>query len=138
AAATWTLPFGAYLLLLSTRVALVRHRTKTYIGDHMPRGEDLQNPDPLFVAGRCLGNYLETVPMAMILAVLAELNGGNRRLVNYALGALLMGKVVQIELGLMRKGTQGGGRVAGFLASQGILAGMAGYCAYLVRDYWGL
>jgi len=111
---------------------------KTEFGKtEISRGEDPQNPDPLFSAGRCLGNYLETVPMAMILAALAELNAGNRRLVNYALGALFVGKVSQIKFGFMRKGTWGRGRVIGSLASQGVLAGMAGYCAYLVRDYWG-
>ncbi|KAG0634730.1 hypothetical protein HOY80DRAFT_506543 [Tuber brumale] len=162
ATAAWALPFGTYLLLLSTRAALARHSTKTYVGDHvaasqnehgamyktelgktefgkteMSRDADLQNFDSPFLAGRCLGNYLETVPMAMILAALAELNGGSRRLVNYALGVLFMGKVAQIEFGLMRKGTRGRGRVVGFFASQGFMAGMAGYCAYLVRDYWG-
>ncbi|CUS07096.1 unnamed protein product [Tuber aestivum] len=122
ATATWTLPLGAYLLLLSTRVALVRRRTKTYNGDHvavsqndlgaknktelgktefgkteMSCDEGPQNGDPLSLARWCLGNYLKTAPMAMALAAIAELNGGNRRLVNYALGALFMGKVAQMH-----------------------------------------
>ncbi|RPA94930.1 hypothetical protein L873DRAFT_1813473 [Choiromyces venosus 120613-1] len=101
ATAFWTLPFGAYLLFLSTRVSVGKNelgaKHKTELGKtEMASGEDPQNPDPLSPAGRCLGNYLGDASVAMILALLAELNGGNRGLVNYALGALFLGKVAEM------------------------------------------
>lgn len=57
---------------------------------------DPENPDPLYLANRCLTNYLETVPMAMIISLVAELNGANRRVLNCALGMLLVAKVMHM------------------------------------------
>lgn len=34
--------------------------------------------DPLYVANRALVNFLENVPMALIIALVAELNGADR------------------------------------------------------------
>lgn len=40
------------------------------------------------------------------------------------------------EFGLLRAGTKGVGRPVGYYGGQSWLAGMAGYCAWLVKDYW--
>lgn len=64
--------------------------------------ENPDDPDPLFLATRCFKNYLETVPMAMIISLLAELNGGSRRVLNYALGALFLAKVAHMYVLLLK------------------------------------
>jgi uncharacterized membrane protein YecN with MAPEG domain len=44
--------------------------------------------DPLYVAIRAHANYVETVPMGLLLALVAELNGANRKCLAWALGVL--------------------------------------------------
>ncbi|KAI5847934.1 hypothetical protein DFP73DRAFT_525339 [Morchella snyderi] len=177
ATAAWTLPFGAYLILLSGRIFTLRLATMTYFGDHVASSPKTEvssganktelgktemggganktelgktefsaemgtksaaagNPDPLFQATRCMGNYLETVPMAMLMSLIAELNGANHKVLSYALGTFFMLKIVHIEFGLRCPGMMGIGRPIGYTAGQCWLAGMAGYCAYLTKDYW--
>ncbi len=77
-------------------------------------------------------------PSARQLATIAELNGGNRKALSYMLSALFMLRVVHAELGIRDKGGMGQGRPIGYFGGLGILGGLAGYGAYLVRGYWGL
>lgn len=90
ATAAWCLPFGAYFFLLSGRVVYIRLTTGTALGDHIgasspspgkaemggaganktelagTRKKTLADkPDPLYLAVRCYGNFIETVPMAV-------------------------------------------------------------------------
>lgn len=77
------------------------------------------------------------MPLALLLAGVAELNGANRRALNVALGALLALRILHVEFGLKAPGNNGFGRALGFLGTEGYLAGMAGYATYLVKGYWG-
>ena len=137
----WTVPFTAYLLLLTNRVVYQRVKNKQWIGDKLNSEKnttgDAENPDPLFLEGRCHMNFLENVPLAFILTAIAELNGANRTVLNYAMAALFALRVGQVEVGLRGKGTMASGRPIGLFGTQGFMAGMAMYTAYLVKGYWG-
>ncbi|KAF2278318.1 uncharacterized protein EI97DRAFT_373729 [Westerdykella ornata] len=136
ATATWAAPFAAYYMFLQNRVHLQRLATKTV--RHMGTKSGAPHPglDPLYVAIRSQGNFAENVPMAFIVALLAELNGADRRVINYGLGALLAARIVHVEFGLRKEQGGGIGRRIGHLGSQAIIAGFVGYTAYLVKDYW--
>ncbi|KAL8852097.1 MAG: hypothetical protein Q9221_003027 [Calogaya cf. arnoldii] len=137
----WTLPFTAYLLLLSNRVVYQRIKNKQWIGEKLNSEKNTtgnhENPDPLFLEGRCHLNFLENVPFAFLLTAIAELNGANRTVLNYAMAAFFAMRVGHVELGMRGKDTLGAGRPIGLFGSQGFLAGMAAYTAYLVKGYWG-
>jgi uncharacterized membrane protein YecN with MAPEG domain len=86
---------------------------------------------------RCHHNFIENVPLALLLAGIVELNGGNRKALNAALGALLLFRILHVEFGLKGPGNNGFGRAVGFFGTGVYLIGMAGYAAYLVKGYWG-
>ncbi|KAL9124846.1 MAG: hypothetical protein Q9217_005869 [Psora testacea] len=135
---TWTLPFAAYLLILSNRVAVRRVQNDKYIGDRMTEGPtSADNPDPLQLDSRAHGNFLEYVPLAFAFTAIAELNGANRKALNYAMAGLFVLRILHVELGLKGKGANGIGRPVGYFGTQGFLAGMAAYGTYLVKGYWG-
>ncbi|KAL8664402.1 MAG: hypothetical protein Q9202_003092 [Teloschistes flavicans] len=132
---TWTLPFTAYLLFLSNRVVYQRIKNKKYLGDKL--SAQAAEPDQLFVENRCHQNFLENVPLAFTLAAIAELNGADRTILNYAFAALFALRIGHVELGIRSKDALGPGRLMGLLGSQAFLGGMAAYAAYLVKGYWG-
>ncbi|KAI4099601.1 MAG: hypothetical protein LQ339_005899 [Xanthoria mediterranea] len=140
----WTVPFTVYLLLLSNRVVYQRIKNKQWIGDHLNNPDNknhttgnADNPDPLFLESRCHLNFLENVPLAFVFAAIAELNGADRSVLSYAMAALFALRVGHVEIGLRGKGTMANGRPIGMFGTQGFLAGMAAYTAYLVKGYWG-
>ncbi|MCJ1387294.1 hypothetical protein MMC18_000135 [Xylographa bjoerkii] len=136
---TWTLPFAAYLLLLSNRVAYRRGKHEKYLGDKLVRessNDEQSNPDPLHLASRAHQNFIENVPLAFIFALVAELNGGNKKALNYGMAALLALRILHVELGLYGENTVGLGRPVGYYGTQAWLAGMAAYGSYLVKAYW--
>ena len=53
------------------------------------------------------------------------------------MGALLVLRIGHVELGLRGKETLGMGRPVGLFGTQGVLAGLAAWTAYLVKGYWG-
>ena len=93
--------------------------------------------DALQLASRSHNNFTENIPWALLLAVVVELNGGNRKALNGSLGALLLLRILHVELGLLGPKTNAFGRPVAYLGTQGYLAGMAGYAAYLIKGYWG-
>ncbi|EOD48279.1 putative membrane-associated eicosanoid glutathione metabolism protein [Neofusicoccum parvum UCRNP2] len=137
--ATWTAPFAVYLVFLSNRIAYQRIKNDTYMGDRAKPIASTTAPedDPLFVSTRCHANFLENVPLALLFSAVAELNGGSRRALHYALASFFVLRVAHAELGLRRsfRGIKslGLGRITGFYGSQGFLVGLAGYSAWLVR-----
>ena len=131
---TWTLPFAGYLSFLAHRVVLDRLRTEKWIGD---RSEPGDAADRLEIDGRSHKNFLENVPLAFTLAAIAELNGANRKVLNYALAGLFAVRILHVELGIKRPEAMGNGRPIGFWGSQAFIVGIAGYSAYLVKAYWG-
>ncbi|KAI1617310.1 membrane-associated, eicosanoid/glutathione metabolism protein [Exophiala viscosa] len=123
--------FAAYYLYLNLQVSAVRSHKETYLGS---KGDDDQK---LLVADRSHGNFVENVPMALLVAAIAEANGGNRRTITGSLAALLLFRIVHVELGLKSQGSLGWGRPIGYFGTLGFVAGMSGYAAYLVKSYWG-
>ncbi|MCJ1372639.1 hypothetical protein MMC20_003864 [Loxospora ochrophaea] len=137
---TWTAPFAAYLLLLSNRVVYHRLKHEKYLGDRAQpstSSDEQSNPDELFLATRAHGNFLENVPLAFVLATVAELNGANRKALNYAMAALFVMRIAHVELGMRGEKTVALGRPIAYYGTQGFLAGLAAYSAYLVKGYWG-
>ncbi|KAF2252525.1 hypothetical protein BU26DRAFT_421944 [Trematosphaeria pertusa] len=134
ATATWAAPFAAYYLFLQNRVVYHRLKTEKYMGDTANAAEGTK--DPLYVATRAQLNFIENVPIAFLVALLAELNGANRKYISYGLAALLAFRVSHVELGMMKKDSIGLGRPAGYYGTQAVIASLAGYVAYLVKDYW--
>lgn len=98
---------------------------------------DKDGPDPLEVAVRCLGNYVENIPMALMIAAIVELNGGHRRILNGGLAALFISRLIHVECGMLFPNTCGIGRPIGYFGTTGFLASMSTYAAYLVKGYWG-
>ncbi|KAK7508998.1 membrane-associated, eicosanoid/glutathione metabolism protein [Phyllosticta citriasiana] len=146
--ATWSAPFVAYLALLSNRVVYYRITEKTYMGDRCksssastttpvpaPSGSAPES-DPLFLATRSHANFLENVPLALTLSLLAELNGASRKVLHGALATLLLLRMAHIELGLQSsfRGMKsvGLGRALGYYGTQVWLLGMGAWGA------WGL
>ena len=138
---TWALPFTAYYMFLSGRVVATRLQNRTYFGNQIPeekRDADRGTaPDPLHVNSRCFENFVEYVPLAFILAGVAELNGANRTVLNYAMGVLLALRVMHVELGMKVRNTIGLGRPAGYYGTMAWLGWAAAYSTYLVKGYWG-
>ena len=77
------------------------------------------------------------MPLAFILVAVAELNGANRKTLNWSLAALFVLRVAHVELGLKGENTVGWGRPIGFWGTQAFIGGVAGWCGYLVKGYWG-
>ncbi|KAF1973589.1 hypothetical protein BU23DRAFT_554212 [Bimuria novae-zelandiae CBS 107.79] len=134
ATASWAIPFATYYLFLQNRIVYHRLTTKTYMGDNTNAGQGTH--DPLYIATRAQQNFNENIPLALIVAALAELNGANRKYINYFLGALLALRISHVELGLMRPKAMGPGRIIGYYGTQVGMAGMVGYLFYTVKDYF--
>lgn len=89
---------------------------------------------------RCHTNFLDTVPLAFIFLAITELNGGNRKGLNYVMATLLALRVAHADGGLRLQGKfgdNGVGRPLGYFGSMGVLGSLAGYSAWLVKGYWG-
>ncbi|KAI9720865.1 MAG: hypothetical protein M1812_002704 [Candelaria pacifica] len=134
---TWTLPFAAYLVLLSNRIVYHRLKNEKYLGSSTSSNPSTDSTDPLYIATRSHINFLENVPLAFVFSAVAELNGGSRKWINYALGALLVCRIAHVELGLKKDKALGLGRPIAYYGSQGFLGGMAAYGTWLCRGYWG-
>ena len=76
-------------------------------------------------------NFAEQVPLAMLMGAVAEMNGGNRKVLSGSFAVLLLGRILHAELGLRGKGAMGPGRLPGHLATIGFTVGMATYSLYL-------
>ena len=87
---------------------------------HPPATSPTANDDysPLFLAVRAPRNYLKAVPIALMLALVAELNGANRRTLGQALAALLALRVAYAEVGLRWRGFKGSVRILGYFGTQ--------------------
>ncbi|KAF2000322.1 hypothetical protein P154DRAFT_522528 [Amniculicola lignicola CBS 123094] len=132
--ATWAIPFAAYYIFLQNRVVLHRLSTKTYMGDNSSPSKSTS--DPLYKSSRCQVNFIENVPLALMVALLAELNGANRTYINYGLGALFALRVSHAEFGVMSEGSLAMGRPVGYYGTQAVITGLIGYVGYLVQGYW--
>lgn len=122
-------------MILSNRVITHRINSKKYMGEALDTPSDT---DPLYLDKRAHDNFLENVPLAFIIAAVAELNGANRKSLSIAMGVLFALRVAHVEMGLKGKDTVGWGRPLGYFGSQAFIGGLAAYGAYLVKGYWGL
>ena len=83
------------------------------MGDRLVDGAEStsnDNVDPLFLECRAHENFIESVPLCFTLAAIAELNGANRKVLNYAMATLFVLRILHVELGLKGKDTVGLGR----------------------------
>ncbi|KAB5543140.1 membrane-associated, eicosanoid/glutathione metabolism protein [Coniochaeta sp. 2T2.1] len=140
---TFALPLTAYFGLLSARVIAARKKDHVAFGDgsssptSSTKSASATAPSALLIASRSHGNFVEYVPLALLLAGMAELKGGSKRVLSAALGGLLAFRVIHTEFGLRVRGGTGKGRVVGFMGTMGVLGGLTGYAAWLGRGYWG-
>ncbi|EXJ92468.1 hypothetical protein A1O3_01019 [Capronia epimyces CBS 606.96] len=141
---TFAPAFGAYFVLLGLRVSLARQSTHTLLGDRTAPEKAASDPKPkplstdqLLIATRAHANFVENVPLALLVAALVELNGGDRRILTGSLATLLFLRIAHVELGLRAKNALGLGRPVGTLGTWGFIAGMSSYAAWLVKSYWG-
>ncbi|KAL8931966.1 MAG: hypothetical protein Q9211_006617, partial [Gyalolechia sp. 1 TL-2023] len=113
------------MLLLSNRVIYQRLKNGQYLGDRLSSEKNSsgnhENPDPLYLESRCHLNFIEYVPFAFVLAAIAEINGGNRLLLNYAMATLFAMRIAHVEIGMRAKNTLGYGRAPGILGTQGLM-----------------
>jgi len=147
-AGTWAAPFALYNIFLSSRVFNQRVKTHIYFGDKdTSSSTDPSTPkatskySPLTLSSHSHSNFLENVPLAFILLIIAELNGGNRKALHYTMATLLALRVAHAEAGLMISGNFGDGgvgRPVGYVGSLGVLGGLGTYAAWLVKGHWGL
>ncbi|RYP17099.1 hypothetical protein DL765_004718 [Monosporascus sp. GIB2] len=134
---TFALPFALLSSLLSLRVVQYRRADKQPLGDNSAKDAQSLKTNKLFLASRCQTNFVENVPLALIFAAAAELNGGSRRALTGALGSLFVVRVLHSEFGLLREGGMGLGRGIGYFGTLSIQLGLASYAAYLAKGYWG-
>ena len=87
--------------------------------------------DPLLVARRSHGNFIENVPLALLMGAIVEMNGGDRRVLSGSFAALLLFRMLHVELGLRGENAMGPGRSIGHMGTMSFTLGMAGYAAYL-------
>ncbi len=74
-----------------------------------------------------------------VFLAFAELNGGNRKALNYAMAGLLSLRIAHAEFGLRIQGKFGDNgirRPIGYMGTQGCFLGVTGYGAYLCHGYW--
>ncbi|KAI2611981.1 membrane-associated, eicosanoid/glutathione metabolism protein [Hypoxylon sp. NC1633] len=143
----FALPFAGYFLILSLRVSFTRIAKQIAMGDTIrPASPSPREPssssshssttdvasDPLFRAVRAHQNFAETVPLALVLAGVAELNGAGRRPLAWALATLLLLRVLHAEFGLMRHGAMGLGRPVGFYGSMAVVGWLGAWGSWLV------
>lgn len=134
---TFALPLSVYYIFLQVRVTRQRIKTQTSLAPQS--SAPAMSPgasDPLLAAFRTQSNFAENVPIALLLAVLAEANGGNKGVLTAFLGVLTVGRIMHGELGLMTKDSGGIGRPIGFFSTIGVILGLALYGAWLSRSYW--
>ncbi|OTB17861.1 hypothetical protein K445DRAFT_315599 [Daldinia sp. EC12] len=130
---SFALPFSVYFSFLSTRVVYHRLKDQFFVGDNSSKNNDPNNR--LYLATRCHQNFIENVPIALIVAAFAELNGANQKTLSNALTALLTFRILHVELGLING--LGLGRPIGYYGTMITTLWLSGYSAYLVKGYWG-
>ena len=115
-----TAPYAAVLALmlvvLTHLVVRARAKTTVTLGD---------GADPrLIEASRCQMNFVENVPMALILMILAEAGGASAMWLNLAGAVLVLARLIH-PFGITVKTKDHPLRIAGILATNAVQFGMA-------------
>lgn len=129
--ATFALPLSLYYVFLQIRVTMKRISTRTSLATSSQAPDD-----PLLAAFRTQANFAENVPLALILAGMVELNGGNKTVLASMLAVFVAGRIMHGEMGLMVKGAGGIGRPIGFFSTLVTHVGLAVYGCWLARSWW--
>jgi uncharacterized membrane protein YecN with MAPEG domain len=122
------------MIFLTGKVVAARVRNEVYIGDRISSSSDPKT-DPLLIATRQHSNFLENVPMALLLCAVAEISGADRSKLHYAMAALFALRIGH-TFALEAADNCGPGRPIALFGGNGIVAVLAGYSAYLVKGYW--
>jgi len=133
--------------ILSLAVVRARFANNVYIGDSKATGTPFPgsskssssssdtNADPMYVAHRVHANFIENVPLALTLAAIVELNGGNRRTLITVLSVMTAARISH-ALGLGMGAQSNNFRSFGYFGSLGALTYLSGWAGYLVKGYW--
>lgn len=160
-AGSFAIPLVVTSSLLSLNVVKTRIDLNTWEGDKVIGKEQagIKQPDgntydPLLIATRVHANAVENIPLTLILAALAEINGADRKKLTTVLAvftALRLSHVIGLtkaSQGARALGTlkmvdnflsfeQRTNWSSGYFGSQGIQLGLAAWIGLLTRDYWG-
>ncbi len=107
--------FTLIMVGLSAYVIKMRYKHRVVLGDGGNR--------EMLRAIRAHGNFIEYVPMALILLVILELNGGDEIVLHGLAGTLLGGRIAHL-IGLNAKKPIF--RQLGMVLTYGVLVGLAG------------
>lgn len=111
--------------------------SKKASSDPKPRSSQ-PGEQELIVNARVHANFIENVPIALLVASMVELNGGDGQVLTSALAALLFFRVAHAEFGLRAERSMGWGRSVGYFGTLIWVFGMSTYAAWLAKSYWGL
>lgn len=138
-------PFALLHIFLAANCIRGRVLTQTYFGSEGRKSAERKEPakpftpqtpasdfDPLQVAVRAQGNFIENVPIALITAAVVELSGGDRTYLGYTLAAFWVFRVAHY-LGLTQNSKL---RAVGFFGSSFSILGLGAWASYL--GYQGL
>jgi len=109
---------GLLLIFLSLRISTMRRRLSVGLGcgDH----------SALELAIRVHGNFIEYVPLALILLAFTEINGVTALYLHVAGGTLLLGRLLH-AFGLSQSGGVSAGRFIGTLLTWLVIVGLSIY-----------
>jgi len=122
--ALWAGLFGILLLFLSGRVVNARNSEKILFGD----GGSVILQQHI----RVHGNFIEYVPLGLVLLLVLELNGASPRLLDLLGGSLLVARLLH-AFGLSRSTGTSVGRFVGTVATWLVLTAESGLALY---TYW--
>ena len=122
--ALWAGLLGLLLMFLSGRVVNARNGEKILFGD----GGSLVLQRHI----RVHANFIEYVPLALVLLLALELNGASPRLLNLLGGSLLVARLLH-AFGLSRSAGTSVGRFAGTVATWLVITAESGLALY---SYW--
>ena len=129
----FVMPFAIYEAVLASRVIRIRRTNRISLDTKMRTPPaDGKTIDPLTVATRAHANFVEGVPLALVIAGVAELNGAKQSYLGLSLLILLIGRLLHVEIGLLRNAHAAGvGRTIGTSVTQLFIVVWGAASAYL-------
>lgn len=141
---TFAVPLVVLGSLLSINAAMTRVQTNTWQGEKTitkdgkePAGvpsPDGNKYDRLLIASRVHANLMENLPITLLIAGLAELNGADKKKLTSVLVAFTIMRVSHV-FGLF-KGNQPA-RAVGFFGTNFVQLGLVSWLGALTKGYWG-
>ncbi|KAK3697616.1 hypothetical protein LTR37_017354 [Vermiconidia calcicola] len=141
---SFAIPLVVTASLLSLNVVKTRIDNNTFQGEKSiskdgkeaagVKQPDGNTYDPLLIATRVHGNMMENMPITLVLAALAELNGADRKKLTTILAAFCVIRIAHV-VGLTRANQLA--RAAGYFGTQFVQLGLVGWLGLLTKGYWG-